>query len=175
MSGPPGLPGEKGNTVYGRQGEKGEMGLRGPPGLPGPGSMDKNQSVLVGPAGARGDRGSKVCRSWRRLTDRRLLELLRRRQLPIQQRSQLKPTLHDFDLLWTCSKSYNRLCNIVAWLCCWLLTFFADLLCCTACCTTNPRQVEVGGVWVSNAGVDVGSGCRRVVCGMPRVACMSVV
>jgi len=62
MSGPPGLPGEKGSTAYGRQGDKGEMGLQGPPGLPGPGSMDKNHTILVGPAGAQGDRGRKVCR-----------------------------------------------------------------------------------------------------------------
>lgn len=63
MPGPQGLPGMKGNTVYGRQGEKGEMGLQGPPGLPGPGAMDRNLSTVVGgPPGDKGDRGTKVGR-----------------------------------------------------------------------------------------------------------------
>ena len=63
LYGPEGPKGEKGNMGIGIEGPKGQTGYPGPPGKPGPpgsGALDGKNQTIIGPQGAKGDKGMKV-------------------------------------------------------------------------------------------------------------------
>lgn len=64
LDGLPGPQGQKGNMGIGIEGPKGGVGFPGPPGKPGPpgsGALDGKNQTTIGPQGAKGDSGMKVC------------------------------------------------------------------------------------------------------------------